>query len=365
LEKGIATSRLRSILSSIRQTIERQGLDTRRLPGWLISAKIRTGWINNALVAVLEDSPGDDTFLPRGLVHSDSAILLDIPDFLPKGAILDVLKYGRTDPQKARTNRIILMLAENPTGTVLSMGTDQKTSFLNVGYGGYFSPHGMMNMFLQWKPGSLQFPLSMRFIPLALFIHEDDLEDTDSLIDKCVPYILNSLQEIHDTPKGDHYASINRRLQTFGLNHDTGVIVLGSYAVKEVGELLQIRDALRNKNFDAHLIEDLPETPLMSLPDKVRHWTGASRFSVMIDRKPSGHLNEYEILKHQETILALLHRRDSGSTRMIGVESLNYRFIQDFEFDASPLEAVEAATEWANSFAEERIKLYKEMYPWK
>ena len=79
----------------------------------------------------------------------------------------------------------------------------------------------------------------------------------------------------------------------FGINHDNGVIVLGSYEEPHKSELLQIRDSLRQLKFDAHLIEDLPETPLMSLPDKVRFWTSASRFSVMIDRNPSGHLTEF------------------------------------------------------------------------
>lgn len=50
----------------------------------------------------------------------------------------------------------------------------------------------------------------------------------------------------------------------------------------------------------------------------------------MIDRVPSGHIDEYEILKQQGSILAVLRPKDSGSTYMIGDDEINLNYTDCF-----------------------------------
>jgi hypothetical protein len=352
-----------AFLTATRSQVGNLGLDFGKLPAWVSAAKVRYARINDAVLVIFEDSPDQDYFRDIGTMHVDTAALFDIPDFESDSYYFDACDQ---DIARARKSHLVIWqgIGGGPGGLAMAL-QGPKAAFRNVGYCGYFSPLGLLNMFLQFHPDIVQPPSALRFIPFALYIHEQDLDDLENLNRRCVPKVLESLQEIHESEEGDYYANLHRRISAFGINHDNGVIVLGSYGEPQKSELLQIRDSLRQFKYDAHLIEDLPESPLMSLPDKVRFWTGASRFSVMIDRNPSGHLNEYEILRHQESILALLHRRGSGSTRMIGVESLNYNFIRDFEFLESPLEVIAQAAAWAEDRAQERIETYARKYPWK
>jgi hypothetical protein len=104
----------------------------------------------------------------------------------------------------------------------------------------------------------------------------------------------------------------------------------------------------------------------MSLQDKVGWWTSGSRFSIMVDIDPSGHIQEHEILKQRRTILALIRRRESRSTFMFGEESLvDINYIRVFEFDETPLEVVQDAVTWAEDFAAARVAAYREAFPWK
>ena len=217
-------------------------------------------------------------------------------------------------------------------------------------------------MFLELRPSGSSASQAVRFVPLALSLHSSELFDLDVLWGK-VGDLGGFLSEIASSEQGDFYESRNQRYESYGVDHQRGVIVLGSYERGEKALLLQIRDILRQRGYDAHLIDGLPETSLMSLPRKVRQWTGASRFSVMVDRLASGHLNEYEILRSQDTILAVLRSKPKGSTWMIdGPLQVDVNFIKVFMFDESPLEVIDEAVTWAEAFAEQRSQT--KLYPW-
>ena len=118
--------------------------------------------------------------------------------------------------------------------------------------------------------------------------------------------------------------------------------------------------------YDARLIREMAEIPAMSNEEKVRLWTLASRFVVMIDRTPSGHILEHALMKEQRTILAVIRRRGQGSTYMIGDAGLvDVNFIQVFEFDYYPEDVLAEAVEWAEAIALERQHAYDNYYPWR
>jgi hypothetical protein len=130
--------------------------------------------------------------------------------------------------------------------------------------------------------------------------------------------------------------------------------------------LIQICDYLKGKGYEAALIKNFPEIPMMSNEEKVRSWSGAARFCVMIDREPSGHISEYEILKQQRCILAFLHPKDSGSTYMVGDAPLvDINYIKNFTFKHSPLEIMDESIKWAEELVKIREDVYNERYPWR
>jgi len=129
---------------------------------------------------------------------------------------------------------------------------------------------------------------------------------------------------------------------------------------------MHVRDSLRVKGYDAQLIQDLPELAMMSNEEKVRLWTMASRYCVMVDRSASGHVAEFMILKEQRSILAFLRPLGSGSTFMIGDAALvDINYIRIFEFESSPIEVLDEAIDWAESLARVRSETYNKAYPWR
>jgi hypothetical protein len=65
-------------------------------------------------------------------------------------------------------------------------------------------------------------------------------------------------------------------------------------------ELLGIRNFLLRK---AQSIKDISNQPLSQ---KLRLWGLLTIFSIIVDREPAGHPSEFEMLKSQDTIVAIL-----------------------------------------------------------
>jgi hypothetical protein len=152
----------------------------------------------------------------------------------------------------------------------------------------------------------------------------------------------------------------------FAHTKQTGVIVLGKDDAASVPGLKQLRDLLRSQRYEATLIKDLAEIPMMSNEEKVRLWAMTSRFCVMLDDAPAGHIAEYVFLRDQRTILALLRPCGTGSTYMIGDDPLvDLNYVNVFEYDASPLSVMGSAISWAEEVAKKREAAYGTAYPWR
>ena len=67
------------------------------------------------------------------------------------------------------------------------------------------------------------------------------------------------------------------------------------YLIKRFEKIVHVA----SKGYDAGIIKQLPELLSMSNSQKVRMWTISCRFCIMIEREPSGHINESspEIIK--------------------------------------------------------------------
>ena len=360
---GAAKEAVRFALSRLRSEAAAEGLSLERLPRWMTAAHTRLGWINSCLVAVVEDSvgPGDD-FKIRGPVGADTVVLLDRPDFRPEGFALELGQVAMVGAPKEMPN----LGSDDPPTTVIALSSD-RSGFLNCGYTPYHPPNVIMNVFMQLGVNDeLIGPLATRYIPLAMYIHGDDVGNSSKVWSTLQWQVFETLARWHGSEEGDFYARQRLPSKGFEVTAATGVIVLGSYSPDSKTELLSVRDYLGSHGYSAHLIEDLSESSATGVEQKVRLWAGASRFTVMVDRQAAGHLAEYVWLREQRTIIALLRPVESGSSRMIGDEVLvDLNHIKVFRFEQSPLEILDEAIEWAESIAKARTAAYESDYPWR
>jgi hypothetical protein len=359
LSENTAKQTVEMFLFNLRRMVSQNNLDLSRLPPWVTAARIRVGWINDSLVCAFEDVLSQDIYEIRGSVKADTVVLLNIGDFIPEAASLAA--------RKDTTGIIILEGTYGDKKRTIFDLIDKTPAFFNCGYDGYHGPIGLLNIFMQHCPsGAGTGPVAVRYIPFALYVHENDTADSNRLWNSCQQHLINVLTRIHNTQTGDFYARLKSRGTTFALNKLSGVIVLGKDTGAELHELIQIRDYLKGIGYDAELIKDLPEIPMMSNEEKVRLWCLVSRFVIMVDRSPAGHLAEYVTLREQRTILALLRPRGHGSTYMIGDDQLvDSNAVRLFEFDETPLKTLDPVKKWAEMTVQKRTSQYNKAYPWR
>jgi len=351
---------IQDFLKRSRELVVSNSLPVKRLPRWIKAAGIKTAKLNNSRLFLLEDSVGDkDTFYDFGTVKSDLQFFLRLPARIPKTASLQV-------PEKASglaliigeygaKERVILDIKASSTGAAL----------FNAGYVDYHSPISLVNVCLRLNVE--EDVLGVCFIPFALYVHDIDfVDDLASFWSKCESWIQDMLLGFSNSPAGDYYERTAEAKSAIWTTKENSAIVFGKYTGLEKNELLQVRDHLISKKYDAHLLEELPEHPSMSMEEKARFWSSATRFSVMIDREPSGALAEYQFFKDGRVVLALLRQKGKSSTSMIGDEPLvDINYIRIFEFEASPLEVVDDAIAWAEELVKKRIDAYGKLYPWR
>jgi len=314
-----------------------------------------------------DDGAHGDSFVDVGPVKSDLQVLLDYPEFEPIAASL------RSPKEPCGGLVIITGTYAEAKQTTLLISTEH-TSLYDAGVGGYHGPTALMNVFICVSASASAAPLELqaamadavRFVQFALYVHQRDLASVDALWDRCREVMLDTLQTTAASDTGSYYESLRRPFEVLQATKEHTVIVLGKDSGPELAELRQVRDHLRRKGYHACLIRELPEWPEVSNEEKVRFWASAARFSVMVDRTPAGQIAEYIMLREQRSVLAYLRPRGSGSTFMIGDNHLaDVNHLREFEFAQSPLERLDEAIKWAETFIRKRIAKYRIRYPWR
>jgi len=339
-----------NFIQKVRGLVASESLKIERLPKWVTSAHVEIGKLNNSNVFLFEDSPSDkDEIVFLGDFCSDLQFFLRLPEYLVTGTSLRA-------PAKGTIGMAVIFGEYDKEGKVILNVRSPNSALFNVGYIPYHIPMSLVNILIQLNP--LESILATRFVPFAIYVHDKDLANFENFWSMASRSMKDMLLSLHNSKAGDYYQQLTERRQVFLLTKERSVIVFGKYGNNEINELNQVRDYL-SKNYDAYLLRELPEHPSMSLEEKVRLWASASRFSVMVDREPSGHLVEYPYLKSSMAVLALLRPKHRGSTAMIEDESANFPFIKIFTFRRSPFEVIDTAVTWAEDFLNKRAEAKK------
>ncbi len=385
------------MLRYAREYAKSSGLNPHRLPDWVKSAKVVVGKVYETYVFLFQPLQTNDIVIYKGEIKSDLHLFLGLPDptaqnrpiriIPPMGTVpgnegiilfggyeigeeeaVYTLKRplnpvsGWTFTKKEGRGRI-LFRGEGKKITAIILDFVDSQEMFDLSKEEVHAPIFLVNFFMRYKPKGIV--VAAGFIPFAAMIHENDFAFNENIFDICRLRVEDTLNYIHNTPIGDYYEYKSVKEDILRVTLEKSVIVLGSYKRRWKQELEQVRDYLKIKGYDSALLEELPDHPMWSQQQKANFWTSAARFCIVIDREQSGHLTEFEILKDNRTITALLRPKQGGSTWMIGDEHLvDYNFIRVFEFEDSPLEVLDEAIKWAETFAMKRAEQYEKYYPW-
>lgn len=150
------------------------------------------------------------------------------------------------------------------------------------------------------------------------------------------------------------------------LENSDSVLILG----KDTGEgfqlLKRIQSHLDNIGFYTYIIKEQPDKIGESIIQKVLRFGLSSRFVIIENSEPSGHLYEFpNITKFAELTSIVLQRKGEGSTWMF--EDLYQRLqnIKKFEYTNENLEEqINIGIDWANRYLKSFGDYQKQKLPW-
>lgn len=342
----------KALLSTIREFTHHSDIQSDSLPRWLRAANIRIAEVNGSTIVFFERTPKEqDEVVEYREVFSDVEFVFPNRTSSCGNTLFTLSNWENDEPGLSSI-----------VGGTLSI-TSPVHCFTDIYKNQNHISLIFLNSFFMYQPhDEIE---EVRYVPFALLFPSQHLSDFGSFWDSCAESLLQPIVSIQSHPMMEYRTEPMAEKGILSSVKDT-VIILGNYDDPFEEELRQIRDYLISLGYDAFLIKDLPGQEEMSLEEKVKLWTTASRFCIMVDREASGHVKEYEIVKSERKPLALLRPQGGGSTWMIGDDELvDLNYIKTFEFSGSPIETAEAGVRWAEDLLNERGKAYPEFYPWK
>ena len=144
------------------------------------------------------------------------------------------------------------------------------------------------------------------------------------------------------------------------------VLLLGAYDEEGPDRLRHIGDALGELGYEPLVVKDVPDGPYYDLQQKVVALAGISRFVVVDDSTPSGHLSEVEWCKQNNWVTVLLRAGGRGASWTTAGASKLSNVIFETPYDPTfPAPAVQAATAWAEAKIKELQRTFDLTYPWR
>lgn len=146
----------------------------------------------------------------------------------------------------------------------------------------------------------------------------------------------------------------------------TSVLLLGAYSAAGQIRLGNLAAALREVGYEPVLVADVPDFEHYDLSQKVVAIAAVSRFVVIDDSEPSGHLNEIELCKANRWVTVLLRANGVAASSMTLGASLTSKVIHELAYDpTSPGPALTAATQWAEQRLQELEEQLQTIYPYR
>jgi hypothetical protein len=144
------------------------------------------------------------------------------------------------------------------------------------------------------------------------------------------------------------------------------VLVLGAYNSAGEKRLRDIAACLEELGYEPVFVKDIPDFEHYDLAQKVVAIGALSRFIVIDDSSPSGHLNEFEFLRPIRWITVVLRANGIAASSMTLGASVASNVIREASYDPSnPKPAIEEAIKWAEDRLSELKEKFHGLYPWR
>jgi hypothetical protein len=147
---------------------------------------------------------------------------------------------------------------------------------------------------------------------------------------------------------------------------DRTVLLLGSYAAPGIERLRQLEAAVRAAGYEPVLISDVPDVQPHTLSQKVVAIGALSRFVIVDDTDPSGHLTEIGLCKTNDWITILLRPDGRPSSAMSLGLSLTNPSIREASYSGEGIaDALPDHLAWAEQRRKELGRHLNKEYPWR
>ncbi|MBI4833445.1 MAG: hypothetical protein HY811_01310 [Planctomycetes bacterium] len=185
-----------------------------------------------------------------------------------------------------------------------------------------------------------------------------DFWTTELAITRAKDEILIALTDISQTKK--YQVSIDdfvkqRKAET--------ILIIGDYSREQ--RLREIAAAL-SKRYTPILVKDIPDSLYQDIRQKAITIGSVSRFVIVEDSSPSGHLRELDDCKNNDWITVILREQGQKSTFMTAGISNTSTIMKEFEYTTDSLNnVIENAIKWAEETIVTRKKQMIAQYPWR
>lgn len=161
------------------------------------------------------------------------------------------------------------------------------------------------------------------------------------------------------------YTSVGTRADLILENSET-VLVLGKDTDEALDRLRLIASRLEALGYYAVIIKDQPDKLGESVLQKVMRHALSSKFVIVENTDPSGHLYEIpHVGKAAECVIAFLQEEGKGATWMFEDAFARNKHWQKFVYPAGGIEkSVEVAAAWAEDFVKQFGAFQQRVLPW-
>lgn len=150
------------------------------------------------------------------------------------------------------------------------------------------------------------------------------------------------------------------------LENSDSILILGKDTGEGLGLMKRIQAHLESLGFYTYIIKEQPDIIGESVMQKVLRFGLSSRFVIIENSEPTGHLYEFpHITKFAELTSIVLQRQGEGATWMF--EDLYHKLqnIKKFEYSNENLEEViNIGIDWAKSYLKSFGSFQKQKLPW-
>jgi hypothetical protein len=144
------------------------------------------------------------------------------------------------------------------------------------------------------------------------------------------------------------------------------VLLLGDYSDEGQERLDLIANAVKDIGYDPLLIKDVQDFEDYDLSQKVVVIGALSRFVIVDDSSPSGHLMEVEICKNNRWVTVLLHIQGIRASWMSAGAAITSNVILEKNYDPLLLkETIMEITKWAEDKLGNIKQELNKIYPWR